>query len=247
MEAARGQPAWAGKKRSGGDIITVVAGAAAVGRGTFLSNAAWLFARHVPVRLCAAAPVRDRWHAAADPTDASPAPPGDCGAENGVALLPWASTALPRELLLIDGGAGLHVDATTLALAGDLLLLVTTPAPQALADTYGLLKYVCTSGFVGRAGLVINAAELPGAARQVAARFARATRRFLGRSLGFLGQVPLDEHVRRAAAQGEPVVARFPQCPASQALKSICARLRPPQSNLARSCGVWSRVAGLFL
>jgi MinD-like ATPase involved in chromosome partitioning or flagellar assembly len=249
MTPARDKSPWAGKKQLGGAIVTVLAGNRAVGRTTFLLNATILLAQRCPVRLCAGPAL----------APAGPAPLVDADSDAHAAAAqnardpdasrphPLRSARPDASLLLLDGGAGLGPDATTCALAGDLLLLITTPAAPALADSFGLLKYICGAGFVGRIALVFNAVDTPAPARLAAARFARATRRFLGRSLVPLGQIPFDASVRDAAAAGVPVVRKFPACPASQAMERICARLAPPRSTLGRSCGVWSRVARLFL
>jgi flagellar biosynthesis protein FlhG len=149
------------------------------------------------------------------------------------------------EVVLVDCSAGVSSLVTSLALAGDRLLLVTTPEPTALADAYALLKLIHLKGFAGRVGLVVNMAGHR-VAQDAFRRLERTARQFLQLDVQNWGAVPLDRHVTTAVSKRVPVVARYPRCPASLALAEIARQLVPPRIS-TRNHGMWTRVASLFL
>ncbi len=151
------------------------------------------------------------------------------------------------ELVLVDCGAGLNSLTVALSLAGDFLIVVTTPEPTALADAYAVLKLLCNQGLVGRVGVVVNMARSAGEAVTVAGRLSRVAANFLGLSVEYLGFVPLDRHVALAVRARAPLALRYPRCDASRAMEGICERLGLRRTDTGRIANIWSRVASLFL
>jgi flagellar biosynthesis protein FlhG len=151
------------------------------------------------------------------------------------------------DTVLVDCGAGLSATIVALALAGDLLVLVTTPEPTALADSYATLKLLAQRGLAGPVALVVNMARSRHEAGAVARRLTRVARQFLGLSIECLGHIPTDRHVPQAVRSRVPVCVRHPNCIASLAMERICEQLVPEATARAPAGNVWSRVAGLFL
>jgi flagellar biosynthesis protein FlhG len=150
-------------------------------------------------------------------------------------------------VLLIDCPAGATSPVAAYALASDSMIVVTTPEPSALADAYATLKMLCSRGFRGRAGVVLNMVQSGGEAQRALGRLRRASERFLGLALENLGHVPLDRHVMRAARERVPVVLRYPGCSASCCIDEICTRIVAAGSFADRQPGLWARAARLFL
>lgn len=151
------------------------------------------------------------------------------------------------DTLLVDCGAGVNATIVSVALASDLLVMVTTPEPTSLADSYGTLKLLAHHGFCGRAGVVVNMARSPREADGVADRLRHVAHEFLGLTVEPLGVVPFDRQVLEAVRARTPVVVRAPRCPASVAIAGICRRIAPARLRSGRSGGLWSRVASLFV
>jgi len=151
------------------------------------------------------------------------------------------------DFALVDCGAGVSPAVTSLALAADQLVLITTPEPTALADVYATLKILVIQGFASRVSVVVNMARSRNEAEIVGARLARVTRQFLGLNIESLGHVLLDRHVPAAVRERVPLLLRFPHCSASECIRDICEQIgHLPAESLARR-GTWARVAGLFL
>lgn len=150
------------------------------------------------------------------------------------------------DVLLIDCGAGVSRLVAAMALAGDRLVLCTTPEPTALTDAYATLKLLVREGFTGPVGVAVNMARR----REAAAAFhrlQRASKQFLGLNVHWLGYVPRDRRVADAVRSRAPVVVRYPRCAASTCLEYVSLALMPPGRQQTLAGGMWSRVASLFL
>lgn len=120
-----------------------------------------------------------------------------------------ARLAPDYELVLADSAAGIGPDVLTTACAADLVLVVTTPDPAALADAYGLIKAL--DGHARAAGievptpeLFVNLADGLAEAEATAARLRRTCERFLARSPRMAGWLPRQAAVRTACRERRP-------------------------------------------
>ncbi len=150
------------------------------------------------------------------------------------------------EVLVVDCSADVAGAAATFALACDRLILITTPEPTAVADSYATLKLLFQRGFCARAGVVVNMAARESDATDAVRRLQRVAEQFLGLSLENLGFVPFDRHVAKAVREQEPFTTRYPRCAASTGIEVIARRLRFLGDKRPGQVGVWGRVASLF-
>lgn len=105
---------------------------------------------------------------------------------------------------------------------GDIVIQVT-PAAASITDAYGAIKRL--NAQVGRRpfGILITGATEDEAAR-VFDNMANAASRYLAVSLDFVGSVPADEHLMRAARLGRTVIDAFPLAGASVAFRRLAQR-----------------------
>jgi len=150
------------------------------------------------------------------------------------------------QVLLVDCAAGTLGPAASFALASDRLVLVTTPEPTAVADSYATLKLLYQRGFCARAAVLVNMAAGHADALDASRRLQRVADEFLGLPLENLGYVPHDPHVAAAVRARQAFVLRYPRCPASLRLDAIARRLIPPPGVARAPADVWGRVASLF-
>ncbi|MCH8619032.1 antiactivator of flagellar biosynthesis FleN protein [Undibacterium sp. TS12] len=153
----------------------------------------------------------------------------------------WASAKLPQEsarqlsrvfdvaankvdLVMVDSEISAD-DAFPLATLDDSELVIQVSAdPDMIKAAYGLIKRV--SNRVGRRGygiLVSGASEKE--ARLIYTNMAQAARRYLAVPLHYVGHVPEDEHVRKAAHLGRSVIDAFPKALASLAFSRLAEHL----------------------
>jgi flagellar biosynthesis protein FlhG len=129
------------------------------------------------------------------------------------------------DLVVIDTASGISRAVTSLCLAADLILLVTTPEMPAFSDAYGLMKLLHHRGLTRPPHLIVNQAGSAEEAEETSHRIGLVARRFLQMNLESWEPVPLDAAVPRAVRRQEPVFATFPHSPAAAAYRAAAERL----------------------
>jgi flagellar biosynthesis protein FlhG len=136
----------------------------------------------------------------------------------------WLSEVLDSlrdtaDLLVIDT----PVQALAPAVAASDLILVTTPDAQSLMHTYSIIKRLAAHGGQRRGFVLVNRAASAAQARRIFGNLARTAEDFLGVAVQYLGWLPDDDCITRAAAARRAVLDAFPFSSAAQALRE-CAR-----------------------
>lgn len=126
--------------------------------------------------------------------------------------------------VVLDLSAG--VDATTMNFAAraDDALLVMTADPASLTDAYAFVKLLLRLGGP-RPMAIVNLAESEADALRTSGALAKTCRTFLKSAPDYLGSVPRDPHALQSVRQQRPLVALFPQAPASLAFDALARRL----------------------
>jgi MinD-like ATPase involved in chromosome partitioning or flagellar assembly len=234
MRAARDHPEGnAGKKRCGGIVVTFVSGQAGVGQSQLARDIGGFLAQRGRRTLLLTAPAAVPHGPAALPERlAIAAVQGEHPVDE------WR-----YDFVLIDAEAGFTPQVTSAALAGDWLLLVTTPAPAAVADGYAVLKMLRKLGYAGRTGVVVTRARSAAGAAHVAQRLRGAAERFLGLTVRYFGAaLPAGAAHPAGVARG----ASFSP-PATRDIARICGRLLTGPAAPPRAGGMWTRVGSLLL
>jgi len=141
------------------------------------------------------------------------------------------------DVIVIDGGAGIHSSVLDFALAADAVVVVTTPEPTAIRDAYSMIKSL-SGASPGRPGirekelfLLVNMAYSDREAAMAAKRLVDASGRFLGIDLEVLAFLPHDARVPKSVKARRPVLAGYPGCAFSRILSGVAGRLLPVAGN----------------
>jgi flagellar biosynthesis protein FlhG len=129
------------------------------------------------------------------------------------------------DLVIADTHPGIGAFAGEIARVSQRTVVVTTPEPTSLTDTYALLKVLSMSGHDGSTGLVVNQARSPADAEAAVRRLDLVARRFLGCGVTSWGHVSHDAAVPRAVAAQQPLLLTSPRSAAAQAVRELAARL----------------------
>ncbi len=129
------------------------------------------------------------------------------------------------DVVVVDTASGLSGDSLFFAGAADEVVIVTTPEPTALADTYASMRALTRHHGQRTFGLVVNQASDEADAIDVHARLDLLARRFLNADVALLGWVPFDLHVHEAVMHRAPVVSVAPRSPASRHIRYIADRV----------------------
>ena len=132
------------------------------------------------------------------------------------------------DLVVIDTASGVGRPVTSLCLAADDVIVVTTTEMPAFSDAYGLIKLLQQQGLSRPPHLLVNMAGSAEEAEETAHRIRLVARRFLRLDVDSWGHVPFDPAIGRAVRRQEPVVSAFPQCSASVAYRALAAKLWDP-------------------
>ncbi|HIP84151.1 MAG TPA: septum site-determining protein MinD [Methanothermococcus okinawensis] len=121
------------------------------------------------------------------------------------------------EIIIIDCPAGIGKEALTAISAAENLILVVNPEISSIADA---LKVIAIAKKLGTnvLGAIINRTM-----KEDSELSAKAIATIL--EVPILGVVPEDPNVRKCAAFGEPIVLKYPDSPAAQAIMEIAAKL----------------------
>jgi len=111
------------------------------------------------------------------------------------------------DLMILDMSAGIHQNVMSFAMAADLLLLVTTPEPTAIRDSYSVLKTLChaTGGDID-VGLLVNMAGSEREAFLISERIISAAEQFLSFKVPYLGCVIWDSALQDSVRKRKPLL-----------------------------------------
>jgi flagellar biosynthesis protein FlhG len=138
------------------------------------------------------------------------------------------------DVVLIDTGAGISGNVIFFNIGAAERILVVNNQPPAIADAYALIKVLATQHGERTFKLLVNDLDHCREAELVYRTLLRVTERFLGQglTLDYLGLIPHDAAVPKAVMRQQPVLALYPQAPASQSFGRIAKKLwesTPPE------------------
>ncbi|MFZ6658167.1 MinD/ParA family ATP-binding protein [Undibacterium sp. TJN19] len=128
------------------------------------------------------------------------------------------------DLVIVDSEINLEAGFPLASLDDSELVIQVSADPDMIKAAYGLIKRV--SNRLGRRGygiLVSGASEKE--ARLIYTNMAQAAGRYLAVPLHYVGNVPDDEHLRKAAHLGRSVIDAFPKARASLAFSRLAEQL----------------------
>jgi flagellar biosynthesis protein FlhG len=127
--------------------------------------------------------------------------------------------------LVVDTGNSASQVSRQFARSADCALLVTTPEPTAVAETYAAIKMLAANDGC-LLSLVVNQSDSELQAGQVLDRLHQATRTFLRCDVGLAGFIPRDAAVVRSVAARQSLMAVRPGGSAQLAFERLAERLR---------------------
>lgn len=153
------------------------------------------------------------------------------------------------DIILIDTGAGISDSVMEFVLASSEILLVATPEPTSITDSYALLKTLnrMPEFLEGHSEikLIANRVQDVLEGRELYKKLDSAIGRFLNISLQYMGCIPQDSNIGRAVMMQKPVSIQYPNAPASKAIAKMAEKLvgmEQEQTGRAEKRGI----AGLF-
>lgn len=129
------------------------------------------------------------------------------------------------DFVLIDTSAGVSPFTFSFLLGSDKILLVLTPQPTSIANSYALLKFVLSKDSEKDVVLLWNMVDSEKEAYQLEEKFNLLCDNFLGVKVREVGFVLNDERVESSITKQMPLIIRYPFSQAATCLEKIALRM----------------------
>ena len=130
------------------------------------------------------------------------------------------------DYLFMDLGAGINPTVVEFAAMTHIRLVVITPEPTSLTDSYALIKVLVTQHGVTDFHVIVNQAEDKKEEEITFKRLAAACEKFLNITLTFIGGVRHDKLIPEAVRKQKPLLQISPNAPAAQDLFAIAVKIQ---------------------
>jgi len=134
------------------------------------------------------------------------------------------------DFMFIDTAAGITGNVMYFNMVAKEIVVVLSPEPTSLTDAYALIKLLYQGYRAKRFSVLVNMAKDSAEAKAVHRRLSNATDHFLNLSIEYLGYIPFDQNVQKAAREQRAVGEFYPLSKASKHLYSIAEKLSREQT-----------------
>ena len=133
------------------------------------------------------------------------------------------------DIVIVDTGAGISDAVLEFLVASGEILLLTTPEPTSITDSYSLLKALNRhprfSVESTQVKMIANRVEKEEEGQALFGKLNAVVSRYLKLPFSYLGAVPQDTMLAKAVMQQVPVSMQHPEAKSSIAFESIAAKL----------------------
>ena len=133
------------------------------------------------------------------------------------------------DVIIIDTGAGISDAVLEFLVASGEIILVTTPEPTSITDSYSLLKALNRhprfSKEASQIKVVANRVNRLAEGASLFAKLELVVNRYLKLPISYLGAIPWDNQLAEAVMQQKPVSLSNPNAKSTIAFESIAAKL----------------------
>jgi flagellar biosynthesis protein FlhG len=133
------------------------------------------------------------------------------------------------DTIIIDTGAGISDAVMEFLVASQEILLVTTPEPTSITDSYSLLKALCRhpdfSKEETKVRMIANRVWKTGEGENLYNKLYSVVKNYLKTPMEYLGEIPEDGQLSKAVMQQKPVSLESPGAKSALAYEEIAAKL----------------------
>lgn len=133
------------------------------------------------------------------------------------------------DIVIVDTGAGIGDAVLEFLVASGEILLVTTPEPTSITDSYSLLKALCRHPRFNcedtKIKMIANRVGKDAEGEKLYQKLNAVVERYLKINMNFLGSIPQDSQLPKAVIQQVPVSLQNPLAKSSIAYEKIARRL----------------------
>lgn len=147
------------------------------------------------------------------------------------------------DIIIIDTGAGISSAVMDFVVISDDVLLVTTPEPTSITDSYSLLKVLNKNESFDRNNtkikVITNRVGNQEEGINLYNKLNVVVNKFLNIDLGFLGSIEADMNMSKAIIQQKPVCLAYPNSKGAKAFTNLARKiLEIPESEAEKPKGL---------
>lgn len=143
---------------------------------------------------------------------------------------------LMADIIIVDTGAGVSETVLQFIKESSKVLVVITPEPTSITDSYSLLKILSRSSWFKNneteISIIINRANSPEEGVKIFKKLQTVISRFLSLSVKFLGSIPEDREILNAVIDQVPVSIKNPSGKSSKAFQTLAKNINGDFVNL---------------
>lgn len=138
------------------------------------------------------------------------------------------------DIIIVDTGAGISDAVLEFLVASGEILLVTTPEPTSITDSYSLLKALSRHPRFSREAsqikVIANKVDDQNEGQTLFDKLNAVVTRYLKLPITYLGEIPQDSQLSKAVMQQMPVSLQTPGAKSALAYESVAAKLMNKES-----------------
>ena len=155
------------------------------------------------------------------------------------------------DVIIIDTGAGISSSVMEFLVASPETILVTTPEPASITDSYALLKALSMNEDYSpekcKVKLIANRVGKKEEGQNLYEKLSAVSSRFLNIELEYLGAIPFDNNITKAVMTQEPVLLKYPGSVSSKCYEDIVNILENKEISSHNHIGVRNFFKSVFL
>lgn len=140
------------------------------------------------------------------------------------------------DIVIVDTGAGISDAVLEFLVASGEIILVTTPEPTSITDSYSLLKalnrHARFSSDTSQIKVMANKVDSKEEGKALFTKLNAVVARYLKLPISYLGSVPQDSHLNQAVMQQTPVSLANPNAKSAKAYQEIAQILMYGEQSL---------------
>ncbi|MDO5403481.1 MAG: MinD/ParA family protein [Eubacteriales bacterium] len=140
------------------------------------------------------------------------------------------------DIIIVDTGAGISPSVMEFLVSSPEMIIVTTPEPTSITDSYALLKALSLCEDFDRDAtkikMIANRVSGEEEGENLHEKLSMVVSQFLNVDLEYLGIVPQDGNITKAVMKQKPVSIMFPNAPATKRLEQIARYLENNQDTV---------------
>ena len=143
------------------------------------------------------------------------------------------------DVIIIDTGAGISPTVMEFLVASPETIIVTTPEPTSITDSYALLKALSMNDNFRREDvsikMIANRVSTESEGRNLYEKLNMVVSKFLDIDMTYLGIIPMDNNIVKAVMKQKPVSIIYPASASSKHFEEIAEKIMnegtdiPPQ------------------